>query len=36
MAAVAKMQTAFLAFLLVAVCATVAYFMPALKALANN
>ena len=36
MAAVAKMQTAFLAVALVAVCATVAYFMPVLQALVNN
>jgi len=35
MAAVAKMQTAFLAVALVAVCTTVAYFMPVLQALVN-
>lgn len=35
MDSVAKLQTAFLAVVLVAVCATVAYFLPVLQALVN-
>ena len=36
MAVVANLHTAFLAVLLVAVCAAVAYFLPVLQALVNN
>ncbi len=36
MAAVANLHTAFLAVLLVAACAAVAYFLPVLHALVNN